>query len=193
VSHVHSGRTNHPCRATAGRLVRACFAWRSSAHGQSLTEFAILLPLFLMLIGVSIDFARVYQGWTNLESATRDAAQYLATSNVDPFADDYTTPSATADATNDAKAKYILDTSTGRSFTRTGSGTLGSCTSPQMTTITQALDTSSAAGATAANPIQTVKVLACMPFRTLFPYPIITVSGNWTLRSERTYTLIVGR
>lgn len=166
---------------------------RRRIAGQSLVEFAILLPVFLALVGMTIDFARLYQSWVNLESATRDAAQYLATSNTDPTAADYTVPNVTANATNDGKAKYVLDTATGTTFTRSNGATLGACAAPTLTTITAATDTSLASGGSATYPIQNVQVLACAPFRTLFAYPFLTTNGNWTLRSERTYKVIVGR
>ena len=168
-------------------------AGRHPSVGQSVVEFAILLPILLLLVGVMVDFARLYQGWTNLESATRDAAQYLATSNTDSTDPNYTVPGATADPTNDGKAKYVLDTSTGRSFTRSTTAALGDCSSPTVTTITSAPDTSAASGGSSYFPVQTVEVRACMPFRTLFAYPLFTMNGNWILTSDRTYTVIVGR
>jgi Flp pilus assembly protein TadG len=171
----------------AGRTRRRAFA------GQSVVEFALLLPVLLALVGATVDFARLYQGWVNLESATRDAAQYLSTSNTDSLAADYTVPNATADSTNDAKAKYILDTAVGTSFTRSTTATLGTCASPTVTTITSAINTSPSAGGSPSNPVQNVEVLACVPFRTLFAYPWLTTNGNWILRSDRTYTVIVGR
>ena len=54
-----------------------------------------------------------YQAWTNLESATRDAAQYLATSDTDPTSPDYTTQGTNSDN----KAIFILSEATGFTFT----------------------------------------------------------------------------
>lgn len=161
--------------------------------GQSVVEFALLLPVFLALVGVTIDFARLYQAWTNLESATRDAAQYLATSNVDPLAVTYTVPNATANSTNDGKAKFVLDSETGSSFTPSNAATLGACSAATLTTVTGAADTTFSNGGTAAYPVQDARVISCIPFRTLFAYPFLTTNGNWILQSSRTYTLIVGR
>jgi len=36
---------------------------RSRSRGQSLTEFALLLPLMIGFLGMTLDFARVYQAW----------------------------------------------------------------------------------------------------------------------------------
>ena len=48
---------------------------RAGRRGQSLVEFAIVLPVLLALTGITIDASRVYFQWLDLESATRDAAQ----------------------------------------------------------------------------------------------------------------------
>jgi Flp pilus assembly protein TadG len=166
---------------------------RRNIGGQSVVEFALLLPVLLALVGVGIDFARVYQTWTNLESATRDAAQYLATSNVDPTAADYTVPNATANATNDGKAKFVLDNETGSNFTRSNAATLGTCSGATFTTVTGSADTTLANGGTDRNPVQQVTVLSCIPFRPLFAYPYATTNGAWILQSSRVYSVIVGR
>src|SRR5436190_2708967 len=44
-------------------------------RGQSLVEFALILPILLTLTGAAIDVARVYGGWVALEGASRDAAE----------------------------------------------------------------------------------------------------------------------
>jgi len=172
---------------------RLAVARRRRFAGQSVVEFALLVPVFLALVGMTIDFARIYQGWVNLESATRDAAQYLATSDVDATAADYTVPGATANATNDAKAKFVLDTETGSTFTRSNAATLGACTTPTLTTVTANRDTTASQGGSTAYPLQSAQVLSCAPFRTLFAYPFLTTNGAWILSSDRTYNLIVGR
>ena len=111
-------------------------------RGQSLVEFSIVLPVLLCIVGVVIDASRVYQAWTNLESATRDAAQYLATSDTDPSSADYTTQGTNSDS----KALYILNQATGFTFTRsTTQGTLTNCNQAQLTS-TYTTDTSFASG-----------------------------------------------
>ena len=158
-------------------------------RGQSLVEFSVVLPVLLAIVGIVIDASRVYQAWTNLESATRDAAQYLATSSTDPTSPDYTTQGVNSDG----KAAYILTEATGFTFTRSPTqGTLTDCSQPQVTT-TYSTDTSDASGGTASNPAGTARVLACLPFRTLFAYPFLTTNGSWIVRSDRSYTILVGR
>jgi len=157
--------------------------------GQSLVEFAIVLPVMLAIGGVLIDAARLYQVWTTLESATRDAAQYLATSADDPTSPDYTWVGEDADN----KAAYILTAATEYPVGRSPSGSsMTSCDVPQVTT-TYTQDTSAAIGGSVANPLSTATVTACIPFRTLFPYPFLTTNGAFLIRTERTMSVLVGR
>ena len=54
---------------------------RHRAHisrGQSLTEFALLLPALLLIVLVALDFGRVYLGWVNLQQMARVAAGFAA-------------------------------------------------------------------------------------------------------------------
>jgi PKD repeat protein len=51
---------------------------RSAPRGQSLVEFAIVLPILLLLTLVALDFGRVYLGWINLQSMSRIAANLAA-------------------------------------------------------------------------------------------------------------------
>ena len=50
----------------------------SRSSGQSLVEFALVLPLLLLLCLIAIDFGRVYLGYVNLQSLARIAANYAA-------------------------------------------------------------------------------------------------------------------
>ena len=173
-----------PVSTGSGRRTRS-----SRQRGQSLVEFSIVLPVLLAIVGVVIDASRVYQSWTNLESATRDAAQYLATSSTDPSSADYTTQGTDSDS----KAAYILREATGFTFTASPTrGTLTDCSHPQVTT-TYVNDTSFASGGSASNPAGKARVIACLPFKTLFAYPIITTNGAWIVGSDRSYTILVGR
>jgi Flp pilus assembly protein TadG len=162
---------------------------RSRHRGQSLVEFSVVLPVLLAMVGIVIDVARVYQAWTNLESATRDAAQYLATSDTDPTSPEYTAQGLDSDN----KAIFILNEATGMTFARSGTqGTLTNCNQPQVTT-TYTANTDTATGGSTANPVGTARVIACVPFRTLFSYPLITNNGVWVVQSDRTYKVLVGR
>ncbi|MEO8274097.1 MAG: PKD domain-containing protein [Chloroflexota bacterium] len=61
--------------ATAPRRYRSRFADRP---GQSLVEFALILPILLLLTLTALDFGRVYLGWINLQNMARSAANFAA-------------------------------------------------------------------------------------------------------------------
>ena len=54
---------------------------RHRAHisrGQSLTEFALVLPVLLLVVLMALDFGRVYLGYVNLQQSARLAANFAA-------------------------------------------------------------------------------------------------------------------
>lgn len=51
---------------------------RERTRGQSLVEFALVVPLILFLTVIALDFGRIYLGWVNLQSMTRIAANIAA-------------------------------------------------------------------------------------------------------------------
>lgn len=57
---------------------------RTRSRGQSLLEFALIVPALMLLLMFAIDFGRVYLGWVNLQNMTRIAANF-ASSNADGF------------------------------------------------------------------------------------------------------------
>ena len=48
------------------------------ARGQSLAEFALTVPMLLLMVLFGLDFGRVFLGWVALNSAAREAANYAA-------------------------------------------------------------------------------------------------------------------
>src|SRR3954468_8482009 len=88
--------------------------------GQSLVEFAVLLPVMLTLFGAAVDVARVYQAWITLEASTRDAAEYVATY-------DTTATGALSDATTRICTQMVNIPG------RTGSADPAVCTQPAVT------------------------------------------------------------
>jgi Flp pilus assembly protein TadG len=64
----------------AGRGIRKVpLLRRRSARGQSVTEFALVLPLMLLILMGVIDFGRLYTTVISVESAAREAADYGTT------------------------------------------------------------------------------------------------------------------
>jgi len=59
-------------------LPRPPWRARHARHGQSLSEFALTLPVVLLLILFGLDFGRVFLGWVSLTNATREAANFAA-------------------------------------------------------------------------------------------------------------------
>jgi PKD repeat protein len=51
---------------------------RRRSRGQSLVEFALVLPVLLLIVLTGIDFGRVFLGWVNLNNTARIAANYAA-------------------------------------------------------------------------------------------------------------------
>src|SRR2546427_3478815 len=47
-------------------------------RGQSLVEFALVLPIIMLLTLAALDFGRVYLGYINLQNMSRIAANFAA-------------------------------------------------------------------------------------------------------------------
>ncbi len=152
----------------------------SHKRGQSLVEFALILPILLTMVGAAIDIARLYQGWITLEGATRDAAEYAATKD-----------STSSAALTDAKSIICKQTATLPGFAAPA-GQPTNCTSPSVTVSSFSVSTT-ATGASTTYPIASVTVTATLPFRTFFGYPLFTQNGAWTLSSTQSYSIIQGR
>jgi len=48
------------------------------ARGQSLVEFAIFIPILLMILVMAVDLGRVYMGWVSLNNVARVGANFAA-------------------------------------------------------------------------------------------------------------------
>lgn len=51
--------------------------------GQTLAEFAITLPILLILVFGVIEFGRIFQAWVTLQNSARTAARYASTGSFD--------------------------------------------------------------------------------------------------------------
>jgi len=127
-----------------------------SRRGQSLVELALILPFLLAFAGGATDLARAYQAWLTIDSAVRNAAEYVASNSAN----------ATV-ALTDAKRVVCLESMDAPGFT---AGTVTpvneNCTTPAVTLVTFSVVT-----VAAGDPMGTAHVHAALPFDTLFPYP----------------------
>jgi Flp pilus assembly protein TadG len=140
-------------------------------RGQGLAEFALLVPVLLLLVGAGIDFSRLYSVSIDLEAATRDAAEYAATNST-----------TQADALT--QAQRLVCAQFGKGAT---------CTDPAVTATMWPWATDSASGGSSDNPVITVGVTSQTTFRTIVPYPGLTSNGVVTLTASRKYSIIHGR
>lgn len=53
-------------------------ASRRRISGQSLVEFALVLPVLMLILLITIDFGRVFLGWVELNNAARIGANFAA-------------------------------------------------------------------------------------------------------------------
>jgi len=168
-------------------------------NGQSLAEFALVLPVMLALMGMGVDWARLFFAWIDLESATRDAAQYVASDpNLLANGSGYYDPNDTTNycstypcssaPTTDAKS--VLDAATGKTFTKASVQT--DCSTPKVWATLASPDTTLADGGSKAYPVAKAEVTTCFPFQMFVSYPWLK-NGTWTVRADRTITMIVGR
>ena len=151
------------------------------SRGQSIAEFALLLPVMLAFLGLTIDFARVFQAWITLESATRDAAEYAATNGTD-----------TGDALTKAKQTICLQAQNIPGFRRStlaSPNDVNQCLAPTVTVVSWSSSTSGADGASPTYPVVTTTIRATVPFNPLFAYPFVTQNGTWTITSQATFSI----
>jgi hypothetical protein len=59
-------------------MIRSLRGSRSRSRGQSLVEFALVLPVAALVLLFAIDFGRVYLGWITLNNVARIGANFAA-------------------------------------------------------------------------------------------------------------------
>jgi hypothetical protein len=165
------------------RSLRGTFR-RRSVRGQALVELAIVLPLLLAIVGITVDFARVYQASIALNGATRNAAEYVA--SFCPDNEDLTQRCLPSPV--DVARTMICTEMQGMAGV---SGSGGSCTSPAVT-IAHLSTSTTAPGATANHPIGSATVEATLEFRMLFNYPLLTQNGAWTIAASESFAVVQG-
>lgn len=165
--------------ATTVRPDHAARRWRAS-RGQALAEFALVLPILVMIVGGAIDLARVYQASLTLDSATRNAAESAATVSTDAFA-------------AEAEAKRVLCTETQNlaGFEPGAGGVVETCTTPGVT-VAAFTRSNTAPGASTRYPLAAATIDAQLDFHMLIPWPGLP-QGGWTLRSTQSFSILQGR
>jgi Flp pilus assembly protein TadG len=133
-------------------------------------EFALILPIMLTLFGGAVDFSRVYSAYINVQEATRNAAESIATDK---------TISTDPAATTEAQRLVCLEI-VGTSPCTGANDPKATATSP---------DNSWANTATAPT---TVTIVVTEQFKMLFPYPLMD-KGQWTLTANVTFSVIRDR
>jgi Flp pilus assembly protein TadG len=112
----------------SGRIAR--FWRRDSEAAQTLVEFSLILPLFLILIFALVDFGRAFFAWQTVTSAAREGARAAAvggsTSTVDTriyqsfcTASPYTSSTCSLDPADIAITKTGIPATTGSTVTVT--------------------------------------------------------------------------
>ena len=150
---------------------------RRRSAGQSVVEFAVILPLLLTMCGVAVDFARVYSAYINVQAATRNAAEYIATDTA------FTTDAA---AKTEAQRLVCIEI--------VGVSPCSGANSPVVTMATSPVDpvTHSSSWANTKTAATTVRVMVTEQFQMLFPYPLMD-KGQWALTADVTFSVIRGR
>jgi hypothetical protein len=89
---------------------------RQQGQSQSLIEFALILPILLMLLMIVIEVARLFPAWLTIESSARQAAHYAVSGTYNPqecldyqLACDSPDPTARETARNLARLYSIQD------------------------------------------------------------------------------------
>ena len=69
---------HEPPAGRTARAARSRITTSGTSHGQSLVEFALVLPVLLLLLVITVDFGRAYLGWVTLNNVVREAANFAA-------------------------------------------------------------------------------------------------------------------
>ncbi|HEY5486533.1 MAG TPA: TadE/TadG family type IV pilus assembly protein [Candidatus Limnocylindrales bacterium] len=149
---------------------------RRKGAGQALVEFALILPIMLTLFGAAVDFARVYSAYINLQEATRNAAEYIATDQ---------TVGSDAAALTEAKRLVCLEIVGAVDVT-------GNCPGPNSPTVTKAISPAPSTWANTGTAATTVEIVVTEQFKMLLPYPLMD-KGQWPLTADVTFSVIRGR
>jgi Flp pilus assembly protein TadG len=147
--------------------------------GQSVVEFAVILPLFMLLLLIAVDFGRAFFSYVALNNAAREAAAYGASGN-----DDYGYSRATDTTGMLSAAQHEANVQT-----QTGQGALNmnvTCRDSAGAEITCASTSDMGGGAGTGN---TITVSLTQRFTFLTPIIGDIFGGGITMNSSSTATI----
>jgi hypothetical protein len=72
------------------------------ARGQALPEFALVLPVLMLVLLIAIDVGRLFYGWVNINNAARIAANYAAAAPTASFGPGSTYETTVRNETNNS-------------------------------------------------------------------------------------------
>jgi hypothetical protein len=70
--------SNQPGISQGQRTMCRVRSWRQTELGQSLVEFSMVLPIFLLLLFALVDFGRAFYTWLQVTNAAREGARAAA-------------------------------------------------------------------------------------------------------------------
>lgn len=66
------------------KSLRRRTGWIAATSGNAITEFAFVLPLFVLMMCATVDLARLFYAETTLQNAVRAGGRYAITGNHQP-------------------------------------------------------------------------------------------------------------
>ena len=172
-----------PARRALGRTPRiqrfVGWAARKRSRGQAIVEFAILIPILLLLLVIAIDFGRAFFTFIQLNNAAREGAAYAAGNPTDSAPGGGIWTAATLEKNSQGQG---------------GEGTLAlavSCARGQSGfPVPSASPMACADAAGGAGPGNTVTVSLSEPFSFITPLVNDLVGTSFTLRASATAAVL---
>jgi Flp pilus assembly protein TadG len=141
---------------------------RPTTRGQALAEFAIILPVFLLMLALAVDFGRLFFTYVQVHNAAREAAAFAATAPTD-----LTTITALANGEKSGQMQRGESTIT----------VTATCANPAGLTI------ACTAASGGAGPGNTVTVNVRAPFQLLTPFVGSIVGSSVNMNVSATSTV----
>jgi hypothetical protein len=79
---------------------------RRGSRGQSLAEFALVLPIFMLILLIAVDFGRLFSAWVTVTNATRIAANYAGAAPTASFGPGSTYETTVRNESNNSQCAF---------------------------------------------------------------------------------------